>query len=93
MAGLRVCRASESAAEITRSSAALWAIRHRPSVPSDPSAGSMSCPATGASSATAEAAGAQLPAPCAAASYAHGAVVLATHHEDYFPCPRHDVGR
>jgi DNA-binding FadR family transcriptional regulator len=21
------------------------------------------------------------------------AVVLATHHEDYFPCPRHDVGR
>jgi hypothetical protein len=28
-----------------------------------------------------------------AAPYAHGAVVLATHHEDYFPCPRHDVGR
>jgi hypothetical protein len=28
-----------------------------------------------------------------AAPYAHGPVVLATHHEDYFPCPRHDVGR
>jgi hypothetical protein len=27
-----------------------------------------------------------------AAPYADGAVVLATHHEDYFPCPRHDVG-
>ena len=42
--------------EITRSSATFRAIRHRPSVPSLPSAGSTSCPATRASNATAEAA-------------------------------------
>ncbi len=46
---LRVCRASVSTVEITRSGATFRAIRHRPSVPSEPSAGSTSCPATSAS--------------------------------------------
>ena len=44
---LRVCRASGSTVLITRSAATLRAIRHRPSVPSLPSAGSTSCPAPG----------------------------------------------
>ena len=39
--------------DTTRSSATLRAMRHRPSVPSDPSAGSTSCPATSASKARA----------------------------------------
>jgi len=46
---LRVCRASRSTVLITRSGATLRAIRHRPSVPSESSAGSTSCPATRAS--------------------------------------------
>jgi hypothetical protein len=53
---LRVCRASGSTVEITLSSVTFCAIRHRPSRPSLPPAGSTSCPATRASSATAEAA-------------------------------------
>ena len=53
---LRVCRDSGSTVEITRSGATFRAIRHRPSVPSDPSAGSTSCPATKAKIATASAA-------------------------------------
>ena len=53
---LRVCRDSGSTVEIIRSGATFRAIRHRPSVPSDPSAGSTSCPATKASRATASAA-------------------------------------
>ena len=53
---LRVCRASRSTVLITRSGATLRAIRHRPSVPSDPCAGSTSCPATSASRPSASAA-------------------------------------
>ena len=53
---LRVCRACGSTVLITRSGATLRAIRHRPSVPSLPSAGSTSCPATSASSPSASAA-------------------------------------
>ena len=52
---LRVCRDSGSTVEIIRSGATFRAIRHRPSVPSDPSAGSTSCPATKARRATASA--------------------------------------
>ena len=51
---LRVCRASGPFTEITLSSATFRAIRHRPSVPSLPSADSTSRPATRASSATAD---------------------------------------
>ena len=53
---LWACRVSGSTVEITRSGATLRAIRHLPSVPSDPSAGSTSCPATSASNAIASAA-------------------------------------
>jgi hypothetical protein len=47
--GLRVCRAWGSTVLITRSGATFRAMRHRPLVPSLPSAGSTSCPATSAS--------------------------------------------
>ena len=47
---------SGSTVEITRSGATRWAMRHRPSVPSEPSTGSTSWPAISASSATASAA-------------------------------------
>jgi hypothetical protein len=60
-----------STVEITRSPATLRAIRHRPSVPSDPCAGSTSCPATSASSPSASAAAASrsgAPGPASAAS-------------------------
>ncbi len=53
---LRVCRAWVSTAGITRSGATFRAMRHRPSVPSLPSAGSTSCPATSASRPSASAA-------------------------------------
>jgi hypothetical protein len=50
---LRLCRVAGSTVEITRSGTTRRAMRHRPSVPSEPSAGSTSCPATKASNATA----------------------------------------
>ena len=53
---LRVWRASGSTVEITRSGATRRAMRHRPSVPSEPCAGSTSWSATRASSPSASAA-------------------------------------
>ena len=44
------CRVSGSTVEVTRSGAVRRAIPDRPSVPSEPSVGSTSCPATSASS-------------------------------------------
>ena len=60
---LWACRASGSTVEIIRSGATWRAMRHRPSVPSEPSAGSTSWPATSASNATASAARASSPWP------------------------------
>jgi hypothetical protein len=55
---LRVCRACRSTVLIILSGATLRAIRHRPSVPSLPPAGSTSCPATSAKSPSVSAAAA-----------------------------------
>jgi len=67
---LRVCRASRSTVLITRSGATFRAIRHRPPVPSESSAGSTSCPATSASRPSASAAAASRPGASGPASSA-----------------------
>src|SRR5712691_1185396 len=74
---LRVCRASASTVEMVRSSATLRAIRHRPPVPSEPPAGSTSCPATRASSPSADAAGSSRSRPCSAATTAFASLTSA----------------